>query len=475
MATSKVYVYSNNSLNTQNAVPDDVTFVQVDSSVKIIPENTFKGKEGLSCVQISEGLLVIGRRAFSFSQELNSINIPRSLIEIGPQAFSCCMTLTVIHLNDGLKTISDHAFWNCKLLRQIRIPSTVLHIGNHAFEGCNRLKSIEIPNGIKDIGRATFNGCANLRHVLIPSTVQRIGRQAFCGCKRLISIELPNSLRHIGRNTFVKCQSLRNIAIPKTVEGLGLGLFYNCDQFLPHYPVDQEWDCDHSLVDTLWKRFDKLPIHQLCYYHSHHTDATLMKAIQKHIKLDEEKTAGFAVDTFQMTPFHILALSCRPNLFLFETLLQYYAVDQYKTRDMWDNSPLDYLCMNVCENSIELIKALISMDIATRFETIGLLQWRTDILAQIDKFPCSDDFAVRKRYLSQIYAQLSKYEQLEITSLIELAVWKAKMDEAPRVKETVTSDNRQKRARLSLDSQERQACRINCGVGCIIVNVLPFI
>jgi ankyrin repeat protein len=71
--------------------------------------------------------------------------------------------------------------------------------------------------------------------------------------------------------------------------------------------------------------------------------------------MDADPSAGTKVDSFGMTPFHILALSQTPNLSLFQALLKVYKVDIIHARDKFGSTPIDYLCSNHTSDSTIVI------------------------------------------------------------------------------------------------------------------------
>jgi AAA+ ATPase superfamily predicted ATPase len=64
-------------------------------------------------------------------------------------------------------------------------------------------------------------------------------------------------------------------------------------------------------------------------------------------KMDADPSAGTKVDSFGMTPFHILALSQTPNLSLLQALLAVYQVGIICTRDKFGSTPID--CLSILE------------------------------------------------------------------------------------------------------------------------------
>ena len=65
-----------------------------------------------------------------------------------------------------------------------------------------------------------------------------------------------------------------------------------------------------DLVEALKHRFDGLPIHELCYYHSNKSTNETVQRFKHEAVIDEK------VDEFGMTPFHLLALSQTPSILL---------------------------------------------------------------------------------------------------------------------------------------------------------------
>jgi len=71
----------------------------------------------------------------------------------------------------------------------------------------------------------------------------------------------------------------------------------------------------------------------------------------------------------------------------------------------------------------------------------------------------------------QIYTKLASYETLkEAAAFLELALWKAKIDEFM----STSKVNRHKKAKVD-DEVNRQGFRINCGADIVLRNVFPFL
>jgi hypothetical protein len=98
-----VFIYNK---DTKDDIPDNVTHVKVDPSVKEIHDKAFEAcLLSLVEVEFSEGLQVIGDRAFIACRDLKYINkLPSTLKEIGVRAFKYCESLdSSIEFPEGLQ------------------------------------------------------------------------------------------------------------------------------------------------------------------------------------------------------------------------------------------------------------------------------------------------------------------------------------------------------------------------------------
>jgi hypothetical protein len=339
-----------------------------------IQGGAFLGCTSLASLDLPEGLQSIGDESFARCESLASLHIPSTVGKIGKFAFDQCEGLRSLTLPETLEIIEDFMFNWCISLTHIEIPPTVTKIGVAAFQYCKGLKHLRIPSSVARIDRSAFQFCKGLKHLRIPSSVTRIERAAFAQCTRLISLELPEGLEMIdlgaefnidGRNELWNisgCQSLVNLAIPSEQ------LHSQLDEcrFMAGLKLRHVASNFNDLVIILQHRFDTLPVHRLCYYPSYYPLTETMENLRKSI--DEDPSAGTKVDSFGMTPFHILALSQKPNLSLFQALLKVYKMDIIRTRDKFGSTPIDYLCMNHTPDSATVIKSLI----VQRIQWLGL-------------------------------------------------------------------------------------------------------
>eukprot|EP00984_Skeletonema_dohrnii_P003031 scaffold1017_cov95-Skeletonema_dohrnii-CCMP3373.AAC.5 len=92
-------------------------------------------------------------------------------------------------------------------------------------------------------------------------------------------------------------------------------------------------------------------------------------------------------------------------------------------------------------------------DTQTRNKTATIRQWMHSVIDKMD------------RYKAEHYSYVK-----EAVTLLELALWKAKLDE----KEDNFEEGRAKKAKIDAESARRER-RITCGADMVIKNVLPFL
>jgi hypothetical protein len=195
--------------------------------------------------------------------------------------------------------------------------------------------------------------------------------------------------------------------------------------------------------------------------------------------MDADPGAGTNVDAFGMTPFHILALSQTPNLSLFQALVKIFKVDIIHRRDKFGSTSIDYLCKNHIPASALVIRSLLPPIFAERVRWLGLVRWKSDMVAAIDEALAAES---RRSAIRLLYFKLATYERLESVSLLELALWKVKIYSCKAAYDTdherdgeSSSSKRPRLHKAHLDGVDRQSCRINGGADVVISNVLPFL
>ncbi|CAJ1962392.1 unnamed protein product [Cylindrotheca closterium] len=455
---------------------------------------------------------------------VNSLKLDDTIQQLAANAFSGNKMLMEVSLPQMLKVIGPEAFLNCSLLSKVRIPMTCKKIGVRAFLGCCSLQDVFLPVGLTCIREETFSRCSKLKTMAVPWAVTVIEHGAFSYCTALLSIELPKGLKKIESRAFAHCEQLKNIEIPKSVNRLGDHAFAHCERSLElRFGVN---------IEALDRRFDDLPLHKVCYYQAHYTTAAKQKQLEKAIRMDGPAgrrkrgggvfslcqkadalpiheydldnldtgdffyAGGCFVDSFGMTPLHILVLSARPCMSICETVLAHYP-SNVTTQDNHGNTPIDYACMvNVpipmidgllrtlqqqlsvfseeeqrrlkCfvyiankYDSMDLLLYLTSRYFHARIKALGLDQWKQHVVNEIEIIATLPHATLREGHLERIDDCLRQFEQKEALSLLELALWKARMQS-------------EYRRRLPGPSW-RRTCQIQSGAEIVIPLILSYL
>lgn len=427
--------------------------IAVPSTVESVGYGAFDCCLTLESVGLGEGINEIGPRAFMYCLCLARMAIPSSIDKIGFSTFEHCSSLVDATLPEGLLEIQGNAFKGCGSLTKIALPSTLQSLGQGAFMDCVRLGFVALPKGIRKIESYTFASCLALTNMLIPSSVETIENEAFVECKNLISVELFEGLLRIDDRAFHLCSSLLNVALPNnTVIGDGSLVISECEKLQENLPDPME------LNDFIVNRFATLPLHKLCYDQGNYSTTLCTNKLAEVIEKD--KHSGAVVDAVRMTPFHIIALSTKPNCSLLQELMKLYPIDLFAERDADGRSPMDYFNMNPSPDAACLMGIVLRSTFLKRAEALGLKRWAVDATHRFDSIDFAD-LQTRAKRIGEMNFKLVTYERLEAISLLEQALWKTTMDE------TVLQ--------VDIKSIDRQNYRIKCGIDAVIPNVLPFL
>eukprot|EP00980_Cylindrotheca_fusiformis_P023202 scaffold10216_cov88-Cylindrotheca_fusiformis.AAC.1 len=126
------------------------------------------------------------------------------------------------------------------------------------------------------------------------------------------------------------------------------------------------------------------------------------------------------------------------------------------SRDSFGKTPMDYLCLNRNPTSTDTIRRVLQ----ARFNyLLGLdRSWNSELLQAVEK-ALSAEFSSRMREIFATYLKLAKHEQQEILSIMEICLWKMKIDKVNTNEQTA----------------DREFCRVNSGASIVIPHVLAFL
>ena len=194
--------------------------------VAVIPHRAFMDCHNLRVVDLCN-VTTISNIAFAGCSSLERVVwTTASAVEIGQYAFYKCERLRAIDLSNVTK-IGKEAFHECNALTSVTIQS-VVDIEEGAFQFCNSLAEVELGEGIQRIGDRAFVHCKSLVRITIPPSVTDIEDSAFEGCIKLAEVELKEGLQTIEPSAFWRCQSLERITIPSSVTRVGTSAFRVC-------------------------------------------------------------------------------------------------------------------------------------------------------------------------------------------------------------------------------------------------------
>nr|MDE7105626.1 leucine-rich repeat domain-containing protein [Anaeroplasmataceae bacterium] len=121
-------------------------------------------------------------------EEITSINIPSTITEIGKYQFYGFTYLSSVEMTNNVTSIGEDAFHGCNRLTNVIMSNSVISIGHSAFYYCSSLESIEIPETVSSIGGYAFYGCSSLTDIVIPNNLTNIGHDVFERCNGLINV-----------------------------------------------------------------------------------------------------------------------------------------------------------------------------------------------------------------------------------------------------------------------------------------------
>jgi len=493
--------------------------ITIPSSVRRIADIAFWRCVELVKVELCEGLEEIGNGAFIECKCLKRIAIPSSVRRIAEHAFGGCSKLVALELCEGIEEIEDGAFCNCNSLRNIAIPSSVRVIGRQAFSGCTGLLMVELREGLQEIEYKAFYNCTSLRHIAIPSSVRVISRQAFHECTGLVVVVLCEGIEEIEGGAFRNCKSLRSIAIPSTCqvgervfEGAfpsedisvisealkhrfdGLPIHQLCyyqqyhptNNILQHLeevmgPPDQP-----NITGTQQDCFGMMPLHILACSTKHDMDLyQLLTEKYPNNLITEDKWGDLPIlyAFWGNAPRGVVQLLVEGHKSYFPdhaldwgrmvvTLGEANEPDGIRNLFKAQQNHLPDQNINWEECAVELARSqsasigtfqcFLRLSVANRLDALGVEIWQGKVENFIDEFSVQWSNA-REERAGLLYSNLTSCEQLkEATWLLELALWKAKLDDSAS------------NIRVS-NNEERYQCRINCGVQQILPVVVSFL
>jgi len=293
-------------------------------------------------------------------------------------------------------------------ITHVRIHKSVKIISARAFLECIHLVSIELHDGVEIIEDHAFQCCHSLKGIKLPG-VRVIEQGAFFCCKALADVEFGDKLETIGQHAFAG-NALRNVKIPK-VRVIGDGAFCYCKQL---------------------------------------TDLELPEDLER----IEEGAISFAGHCPRLRR---IAMPLKDNL-------------------------LGDGVFNNCDNlsQVELVGW-----IHKTVSSLLLESWRDDMSEEIDLInqalphpPHIQKTTVIQEWMRRVLEKIEHYKSehyallKELTTLLELALWKANLDDNVGDIVAAREGVRVTRGQIKRARKDRS---ITSGADIVIKNVLPFL
>eukprot|EP00984_Skeletonema_dohrnii_P017301 scaffold7856_cov72-Skeletonema_dohrnii-CCMP3373.AAC.5 len=294
----------------------------------------------------------------------------------------------------------------------VRIDKSVEVIEDNAFNGCWDLEQVDTHDGIRKVGMSAFHKCVSLRSIVLRSAVE-IDDMAFLGCENLTDVKFGDKLETIGKWAFDECTSLVHLKLPFIIT-VKSGAFKYCKA---------------------------------------------LTSIELSVRLETIELNAF----YGCERLRHIAIPLKRDLFLFDPRRHKYT--QFGDCDLL--------------TTVDLVGGTHNKTLSS----LHMESWRTEMIEEINRInqvlPNIDrqrKTAAIKEWMVSVIDKMGHYKAehhryvKEAVTLLELALWKAKLDE----KDENGAAGRSKKVKLDAESARKEK-RVTCGADTVIRNVLPFL
>jgi hypothetical protein len=473
--------------------------------------------EGASCskrdvvrVRIDPSVVVVPDIYFEFDKShVEQVELHEGIREISDCAFRSFYALKALHLSDGVESIGDAAFKCCGFTK-FRCPPLVTTITCAMFMQCQRLFSLELPEDIMQMERNACWGCYSLRNVALACNTVVGEWTVFSVCLDLEQIfgteyAIANALKRRFDGLPIHCwiyyisyhhtmtteEFLNSIVIGENGELDPTGLQQDCLGMTPlhilacstvhqvevyqfiieKYPenliVRDAWgatpllyviwgDSPSEIVQFIINSYQSLyPDHEFDWNDMVFTlgRANVSKCVILNL-LDIQQTLcpGFNIN--------------------WDWVLRKLGELGHGPRYNPSASPKTYCFLTRCS-----IATRVSAICVKHFQDAMAQDAMADELAGDEYFTPGGYEFNGQEWRTETLRMLTYYESecqrlKESTSLLELAMWKMKLDAGIDQGETIGGGNMKTKM---YTSDFRQLCRISCGADQVVKNVLSYI
>jgi hypothetical protein len=480
--------------------PRDVVSVMVDPSVTSIPANAFFQCKKLAEVELCEGLVEIGEHSFRWcSHSITKINIPTSLRRINDMAFENSLR-TPIRLHDDIESIGEFAFAFC-IFTNFRIPPLITAIPDNLLRGCTSIFSLELSSIITRINDGAFCNCFCLRNVAFPPDAV-IGVNILFEKRNGFFIVAGMDLQLLFGSELEAIRELQHRFDELLIHSIVYYQSYNQEVLqnlaaIKLYATGNQQDC-----------LGMTPLHILACSSVHNIEVYRVIVEKYPTNLITEDRWGtlpllyafwgaapaeiiqFLLESYQsLYPDHVLNWTMMVEMMgrtdtPKESIENLLCVKQMHFPDQpidWEylfgkfTQPSDFSFSTLFS---ERVKFLVMCGLSMRVEDLAFNVWRDYIKNMVhtaefqynEQFDNKNIIRIRNQHvIRRIQARVAHFEEVlpklkEITTILELALWKFRMNENILQGEPTHC---QKKVKTDESSIRRQ-CRITCGANVVI-------
>lgn len=191
-------------------IPNNISGkIDVISGIKIIEDDTFRGRANIT-----------------------EVTIPDSVTSIGSGAFRECTNLKKIKIGENVKSIGVNILADTAYSRnKSNYTEGVLYVGKYAIscnsEDVKKSKFLQIKEGTEVIADYSF-ASESMEYVYLPDSLKIIGKDSFAFCDNLKNVRWGDGIEFIDDGAFCFDQNLENVYLKNKNLKLGITCFYEC-------------------------------------------------------------------------------------------------------------------------------------------------------------------------------------------------------------------------------------------------------
>jgi len=259
--SNPMYHASHFYIRNSNNEWEEVTEIEIPSTITSIGDYQFYGFKNVKSVTIPSSVTSIGWCAFASCSNLIEVYNSSNLVftpgssdygYIADHALKVDNKGTIVYIDnatiyeyftteDGFKFLNhNNNYYLLSYTGNEEIPVLPAKVNGRIYYCCymdSTLKNIKLSSDYTYIYDICFQNCVSLESIVIPSSVTSISDHAFYNCKSLKNIifEEGSQLTNIGKSAFKNCKSLTNITIPSNVTSIGIDAFLGCINLIKIY------------------------------------------------------------------------------------------------------------------------------------------------------------------------------------------------------------------------------------------------